>query len=472
MGRLKKVITVLLCVCMVVLLFPANTGAVPTEEVTFPGGALSASTLKLDFGIVPYGYDAVAPQTISFTSSDSEALYSYTPKSEAFTVTSDTLTIAPQISFPVGTTTMRIAPATGLSEGDYFTSFQLDDVTFRLFFIVAAPLHEFDLSTVQEGYTSSPSATWVYPSGIRYAIPVLPSNSPFVLQTKWNDYISPGDDITVSLKDGVAPGEYSEIVLLYKSPQGGGSDTALASNYPLAGGYITLNATVTAAPTPPVTVTPTPTPAKSSTVTYNANGGTVENKNTVTRTVTSGSNYVLPATPVLANHSFTGWYTARTGGTHITANTISRLTANQTLYAQWQTRYTAIYCIYNKNNGEHFFTASLSERDTLAAAGWKYEGIAWMAPLEGNPVYRLYNRSSGEHFYTMDTYERESLLRLGWKNEGMAWYSDLEQKRPIYRLYNANAPVAAAHHYTVNSAERDSLVKAGWKYEGVAFYGA
>ncbi|MFV0528118.1 MAG: hypothetical protein ACK5MN_05245 [Lachnospiraceae bacterium] len=123
-------------------------------------------------------------------------------------------------------------------------------------------------------------------------------------------------------------------------------------------------------------------------------------------------------------------------------------------------------------HSKHFFTATVSERDNLVSAGWKYEGIAWKAPRQGNPVYRLYEPASGAHLYTRDASERSNLLKLGWKNEGTAWYSDPAQKRPIYRLYNKNATAAAAHHYTVNATERDNLVKAGWKYEGIAFYGA
>ncbi|MFV0527966.1 MAG: hypothetical protein ACK5MN_04480 [Lachnospiraceae bacterium] len=87
-------------------------------------------------------------------------------------------------------------------------------------------------------------------------------------------------------------------------------------------------------------------------------------------------------------------------------------------------------------------------------------------------MYRLYNRTSGAHLYTRDASERSKLLKAGWKNEGIAWYSDPFHKRPVYRLYNANATDAATHHYTISSAERAKLVKAGWKYEGIAFYGA
>nr|WP_200849506.1 hypothetical protein [Enterococcus sp. CSURQ0835] len=31
--------------------------------------------------------------------------------------------------------------------------------------------------------------------------------------------------------------------------------------------------------------------------------------------------------------------------------------------------------MYNPNSGEHFYTASLSERNALLNAGWQHEGI-------------------------------------------------------------------------------------------------
>lgn len=43
----------------------------------------------------------------------------------------------------------------------------------------------------------------------------------------------------------------------------------------------------------------------------------------------------------------------------------------------------AMYRLYNPNSGEHFYTASVAERDTVKKAGWRYEGIGWQAPKSG-----------------------------------------------------------------------------------------
>lgn len=129
-----------------------------------------------------------------------------------------------------------------------------------------------------------------------------------------------------------------------------------------------------------------------------------------------------------------------------------------------------LYRLYNPNSGEHFFTASRNERNSLKKAGWRYEGIAWYAPSEnGKNVYRLYNPNSGDHHYTLSTSERDSLTRAGWKYEGVAWQSCSDKEVPLYRLYNKNAK-SGAHHYTTSADERDHLIKAGWRYEGIGWY--
>jgi uncharacterized repeat protein (TIGR02543 family) len=71
------------------------------------------------------------------------------------------------------------------------------------------------------------------------------------------------------------------------------------------------------------------------TVTFNANGGTIGTATTAAKTVTYAAKYVLPANPTRTGYTFNGWYTAKTGGTKITTSTVVKITANQTLYAQW-----------------------------------------------------------------------------------------------------------------------------------------
>ncbi len=154
----------------------------------------------------------------------------------------------------------------------------------------------------------------------------------------------------------------------------------------------------------------------------------------------------------------------------------------------------AMHRLYNRNTGEHLYTADEHEKDVLIGRGWTYEGIAWHAPQGyGYPVYRMYNPASFAHHYTMDINERDTLCGLGnyagrskgWTYEGIGWYSPQSEKSmkslgeeekaqyvPLHRLYRPGYPMAAAHHYTADEHEVSVLLSRGWVYEGIAWYGS
>ncbi len=94
--------------------------------------------------------------------------------------------------------------------------------------------------------------------------------------------------------------------------------------------------------------------ANSYTVTFNANGGTCS---TASKSVTYGSTYGTLPTPTRTGYTFSGWYTAASGGTKITADTKVSITAAQTLYAQWSTNQ---YTVTFNANGGSCSTASKS----------------------------------------------------------------------------------------------------------------
>lgn len=127
-----------------------------------------------------------------------------------------------------------------------------------------------------------------------------------------------------------------------------------------------------------------------------------------------------------------------------------------------------IYRLYNANTGDHFYTKSPVERDSLINAGWGYEGVSWLVPEEGGPVYRAYNPNSGRHMFTSLYAEYESLDKAGWTPEGIAWYSDHDRRTPVHRLYNPNS---GEHFYTASSIEKANLKALGWDDEGIEFYG-
>lgn len=133
--------------------------------------------------------------------------------------------------------------------------------------------------------------------------------------------------------------------------------------------------------------------------------------------------------------------------------------------------------LYNPNSGEHFYTASTFERDSLVRAGWRYEGVAWKAPVSSKtPVYRLY--SGTDHHYTTSRGEALWLVTQGWSLESTsAWYSDDAKGVFMHRLFNPGVNPAAprnnsgSHHYTASRYEADRLVAVGWRYEGGSWYG-
>ncbi|MDR9868718.1 glycosyl hydrolase 53 family protein [Lactococcus cremoris] len=128
----------------------------------------------------------------------------------------------------------------------------------------------------------------------------------------------------------------------------------------------------------------------------------------------------------------------------------------------------SIYRMYNRNAGQHHYTGSLFESQSLRKAGWSYEGIGWISPNKGANVYRVYNPNSGEHLYTSSAFEKNSIVKLGWKYEGVSWHSG--GKIPVYRLFNPKATgQQESHHYTLSTYERNNLIRLGWKSDGVAW---
>jgi hypothetical protein len=130
-----------------------------------------------------------------------------------------------------------------------------------------------------------------------------------------------------------------------------------------------------------------------------------------------------------------------------------------------------VYRLYNHNTGEHFYTESAYEKDSLKRAGWNDEGLGWQAATSGTPVYRVYNPNvgGGDHYYTMSKYEAQSLVNVGWRwdnNGKAAFYSGGSVN--LYVAYNPNAN-SGSHNYTTNTYEQNSLLGKGWKYGKVAW---
>ncbi|ODM27059.1 hypothetical protein A7W90_13035 [Clostridium sp. Bc-iso-3] len=89
------------------------------------------------------------------------------------------------------------------------------------------------------------------------------------------------------------------------------------------------------------------------TVTFDANGGTVDQTD---KYVYEGETYGEMPVPTNGDKFFLGWYTAKSGGTKVTSETVVELAANHTLYACW---------------ADTGFTGSVNPNLTIYVAGVK-----------------------------------------------------------------------------------------------------
>jgi hypothetical protein len=142
-----------------------------------------------------------------------------------------------------------------------------------------------------------------------------------------------------------------------------------------------------------------------------------------------------------------------------------------------------VYRLYNRKNGSHFYTATLSECnkviDTLDTI-YTYEGPAYQVDtsnaLNSSPLYRFYNKKNGSHFYTSSLTEKYSVLNslsATYSYDGVAYKVSATPgpgSTSVYRFYNKKN---GSHFYTASSAEKNKVLDtlgATYALDGVAFY--
>jgi hypothetical protein len=128
-----------------------------------------------------------------------------------------------------------------------------------------------------------------------------------------------------------------------------------------------------------------------------------------------------------------------------------------------------VHRLIGANSTDHFYTASIAENDAaVKQSGYKYEAIAFYASdAVSTPIYRLYNRINGDHYYTKYEDEKTQLVNTPvWISEEIAFYID-EKTPPVYQYYNN---VNGDHFYTSGVAEALSISnKYPWQYNRIAF---
>lgn len=138
---------------------------------------------------------------------------------------------------------------------------------------------------------------------------------------------------------------------------------------------------------------PTPPKPETCTVSFNAAGGSV---GTASKVVTEGKSYGSLPTPVRDGYTFDGWYTSSSGGTRVTSSTTVTQTKNHTLYAHW----TSAVNPYNLGDETYSFR-NYSDSDSpgghcfgmsMTSAGY-YNNLLDIRKIGGNANTPLYSFS-------------------------------------------------------------------------------
>jgi len=143
---------------------------------------------------------------------------------------------------------------------------------------------------------------------------------------------------------------------------------------------------------------------------------------------------------------------------------------------------SSVFRFYNRSNGTHFYTASVSEKNAVIAkwsSTYRYEGVAYNLNYGSgrniDALYRFYNGRSKSHFYTANVAEKNAIIAKWptiFRYEGIAWNvsKDPTDAMPVYRFYNK---INGSHFYTASVSEKNAII-AKWastyRYEGPVFY--
>lgn len=126
--------------------------------------------------------------------------------------------------------------------------------------------------------------------------------------------------------------------------------------------------------------------------------------------------------------------------------------------------FVPLYRTYNPKSGGHFYTSSLSERNTVVSWGFRDEGVAFLVSKRKTssdmaPVQRLYNPNNGRHYYTANVAEKDYLVGIGWRydrDEGFVFANPTPGTSEVFRLYNR---VSGSHLFTADAAEKDYWIQ-------------
>lgn len=209
-------------------------------------------------------------------------------------------------------------------------------------------------------------------------------------------------------------------------------------------------------------------------------------------------------------YSFQGWWTERTGGDEVTAESLAPTATEGTLWAHWTANtYEATldfqggtggtptvataygeampdieiptrtgYLFGGYYSGENGTGAKYYAADGTSARLWDVAGDAtlhakWTA-VEPRTVWRFYSKSYKGHFFTIDEAEAENLIATNpnWSFEGGAYRAYTNQAGGTVALHRFYSKKYKGHFFTIDEEEKDSIIASNpsWKYEGTAYY--
>ena len=126
-----------------------------------------------------------------------------------------------------------------------------------------------------------------------------------------------------------------------------------------------------------------------------------------------------------------------------------------------------VWRFFNGSSGSHFYTATLSERNTVVntlGATFGLDGIAYWIntanPANNMPLYRFYNKVNGSHFYTASLTEKnnvEANLSATYQYDGPGYSVSANPSgtTAVWRFYNKTN---GTHFYTATQAEKEHVI--------------
>lgn len=152
------------------------------------------------------------------------------------------------------------------------------------------------------------------------------------------------------------------------------------------------------------------------TLTFNANGGSVS---PTSRSVAYGSTYGTLPTPTRTNYKFLGWYTAASGGSQVSSQTVMGA-GNVTIYAHWQLN--TVNVTFNANGGSGTTTKAYTVNSTLGTlpsasrSGYTFKG--WYTSNGGGSQVSSSTKVTGAVTYYARWWRNEVCSTSGANNLG------------------------------------------------------